>query len=198
MNHRGILKSLFVFITCIVSLIFILFTQKSFSIYYPANIFYLFPLGIMVILYERKRQKTYIGWIKKMYWLVIILNIGILIYYLFQTMIQYMKFATISTNLSFYYLIIIWIFFLSSLFDCQNETSSLHDWLTIIVCIVITLVFYRYWTDANFLHNLLKISDQNSMTVQLSYKYVEQYYPLFIFGLLALIIQRNILRIKKN
>ena len=197
MNPRGILKLLFVLISFLLSSFFIFFSSNLYIFEYPASIFYLFPIGVFVIFLEiGKRRKLKKFW-KKIYVGVVAINIGMVVYYVYKVIEMYLKFRIIESNLAFYYSILMMILLISSFFDIKGESDKLNDFLTIITCIMITLVVYRYEVDPNFLHNLLKIKDPNNFVLQDSYHYVTQYYPSFIAVLLVLLIQKNILKMKK-
>lgn len=185
MNYRGMLKSIFVFITFIISFIFIIIQYQYPAFFYPASPIYFLTIGLLVFFYEMNRRKKFTGWKKKLFIFVIIFNVGLIVYYVIQLLIQYVIFHSLESNITFYYSLLLWILLICSLFDCREETSFLNDILTIVTCVVITLVFYRYEVDPNF------------RRVLSSSHYVIQYYSSFVFVILTLLIQRGIVRMKK-
>lgn len=131
---------------------------------------------------------------KKFYYIILSIvssiNIFLIIYYLYYLISEYINCNSININIDFYYLIILNIIFSISIFDLKKDTNKQNDILTIITCIIISLVHYRYFLDPHFLHNLVNL---DSATVgNTSSHYIYQYYPYFIIMLSTLLIQRKI------
>lgn len=185
MNYRGMLKALFVLITFIISFVFIIIQNSYTAFFYPASPIYFLTVGLLVFFYEMNKRKKFMDWKRKLLIFIIILNVGLGVYYIVQLVIQYANFHSLDSNIAFYYSLLLWILLIVSLFDSRGESSLLNDILTIVTCVVITLVFYRYEIDPNFGRILS------------SYHYVTQYYYSFAFVIMALLIQRGVVRMKK-
>lgn len=186
MNPRASLKLLLLIITFLMSSIYI-YTIADTFIY---NIV-LIPLTLLIITLNLKPQNKKP---KKFYYIILSIvssiNIFLIIYYLYYLISEYINCNSININIDFYYLIILNIIFSISIFDLKKDTNKQNDILTIITCIIISLVHYRYFLDPHFLHNLVNL---DSATVgNTSSHYIYQYYPYFIIMLSTLLIQRKI------
>lgn len=186
MNLRAGLKLLFLIITFIISSIYIIGTYES-IIYHIL----LVPMALLIITLKLKpkQRKT-----KKVYYICLVItsliNIVIVAYYIYYFIYGYLHWNSLEVYPDLYYLNLLWITLIHSIFDLKKETNKLNDILTIIVCTIITLVFYRYYIDPRFLHNLINLHD--AIVGNTSYHYIHQYYNLFSIMLLILLIHKKI------
>lgn len=183
MNKRASLKLLFLTITFLISSIYIITTYKL-LIYHLI----LIPIALLIITIKLKPKKSKIYYL----WLIIIILINALlvIYYIYYFIKGYIHWNSLEIYPDLYYIILLWITLISSIFDLKKETNILNDILTIITSIIISLVFYRYYVDSKFLHNLIKLD--NAIVGNTSYHFIHQYYNLFSIMLLTLLIQNKI------
>lgn len=190
MNQRILLKLLFLIITLIISSIYIITTYDS-IIYHLL----LIPISILIITIKLKPKKT-----KKTYYIFLIIisliNILLLIYYLYYQVNGYIHWNSLEIHTDLYFLILLTITLTTNIFNLNKDTNKLNDILTIITCTIISLVFYRYYIDPKFLHNLIKLD--GAIVGNTSYHYIHQYYNLFSIMLLTLIIQNKINNYEKN
>lgn len=191
MNKRILLKVLFLLITTIISIFYILFTSNS-SIYLLSTLLFIFISLYIILNNLNKNNSLYksLNFLKT-------LNIIIIIIYIINLIITYTKYNTLELHPENYYFLILWIILLNNIFNLKKESNKLNDILTIIVCTFISLIHYRYYIDPNFLHNMMKL-DINSIILQNSYNYINQYYILFTIILLILHIHNKILNIKEK
>lgn len=186
MNLRALLKLLFLIITFIISSIYMITTYDSIICH-----LLLIPITLLIITLNLKPQKRKPG---KIYYFCLIItsliNISLIIYYIYYFIHGYLHWNSLEIYPDLYYLILVWISLIATIFDIKKDTNSLNDILTIISCTIITLVFYRYYIDPHFLHNLVKLD--GTMVGNTSYHYIHQHYNLFSIMLLVLLIQNKI------
>ena len=193
MNYRGFIKFIFVFISFISSVIFMFVTNKSFSIHYISTAL-LFCFGIIDYILIMFKNKHYDN--KSIYFISVIVAI-LFFYHVYNIVHEYISFQSFSFDISWYYLFILVILMIDSLFDIKRESSFLNDVLTIIVCLIISLVHYRYYLEPNFIHNMVKLPDMSSFGIGLqdSYFYVTKYYVWFLYVLIVIFIHKKTLNI---
>jgi len=188
MNHRAILKILFLFITFIISCIF-LFTK--YNIEALRYFIFLIPILIQIILTNKfisKNKKSKLFLI--VFIIISLIDIIIISLPFIYTLNEFIRFGSFNLEVEFYYLIIIWITFILSFYDIKKDTNRLNDILTIIVSLIISLVHYRYYIDPKFLHNLINL--EGAIVLSNSYNYVSQYYLSFFIMYIVLLIQKII------
>lgn len=185
MNPRKALKLLFLLITFIISSIYIITTYDS-IIYHLL----LIPIALLIITIKLKPQKRKPG---KIYYFCLtitsLINLVLIIYYIYYFISGYLHWNSLEIYPNLYYLILLMCTLVANIFNLKKNTNKLNDILTIIACTIITLVFYRYYIDPKFLHNLVKLDD--AMVGNTSYHYIHQYYNLFSIMLITLLIQNK-------
>lgn len=186
MNLRAGLKLLFLSITFIISSIYIITTYDAIGYHLM-----LIPIALLIITLklkpkQRKPQKIYYISLT----IISLINLAMVIYYLYYLIHGYIHWNSLEIYPDLYYLILLCITLITSIFDLNKNTNKLNDILTIITCTIITLVFYRYYIEPHFLHNLVKL--EGAMVGNTSYHYIHQYYNLFSIMLLVLLIQNKI------
>ena len=191
MNQRAILKLLFLTITLIISNIYIFFTAEAIYFNSPATPLYLIPITfLIIILKQKKKPKKHSRIFHILYYLICSINIILFLYYLYVIIFNYIKWNYIEPNFAFYYLVILHTSFILSLYDLKKDTNKLNDILTIITCLIISIVHYRYYIDPHFLHNLVNLED--AMVGNTSGSYINQYYNCFSIMFLTVLIHKEI------
>lgn len=186
MNPRALLKLLFLIIAFIISSIYMITTYDSITCH-----LLLIPIALFIITLNlkpkaKKPQKFYYICLA----ITSLINIALIIYYIYYFIQGYLHWNSLEIYPDLYYLILLWITLVTSIFDIKKDTNKLNDILTMTVSVIITLVFYRYYIDPHFLHNLVKLD--GAMVGNTSYHYIHQYYNLFSIMLLVLLIQNKI------
>lgn len=186
MNPRALLKLLFLIIAFIISSIYMITTYNSITCH-----LLLIPIALLIITLKLKPNQRNP---KKFYYICLattsLINIALIIYYIYYFIHGYIHWNSLEIYPDLYYLILLWINLIASIFDVKKDTNKLNDILTMIASGIITLVFYRYYIDPHFLHNLVKLD--GAMVGNTSYHYIHQYYNLFSIMLLVLLIQNKI------
>lgn len=191
MNPRAILKQLFLTITLIISTIYMFITSEAIYFDYSSSPLYLIPITFLIIMLKLKKKKRKHNKIFQVFFILIcLLNILLAVHYLYTIITDYIKWNSIQLDFALYYLIILYMSFLLNIFNLKKETNQLNDILTIITCLIISAVHYRYYIDSHFLHNLVNID--NAMTGSTSYAYINQYYSCFVMMYLTLLIHQAI------
>lgn len=186
MNPRANLKLLFLIITFIISSIYMITTYDSISYH-----LLLIPIALLIITLKLKPQQKKPSKIYYLFLIIISLtNMALVIYYIYYFIYGYLHWNSLEIYTDLYYLILLWITLIASTFDLKKDTNKLNDILTIFSCTIITLVFYRYYIDPHFLHNLITLD--GAIVGNTSYHYIHQYYNLFSIMLLVLLIQKKI------
>lgn len=189
MNHRIILKNIILLITCIISMFFLIQTS-TYTIEFPVSTLLFIFTTFNIILINLNKNNNLNSSIK----FISILCIFFLILYIINFINRYIELNLITNDSAFFYRYILWITLLTNLFSIKKESNKLNDILTIIVCILISIIHYRYYIDPKFIHNLMNLS-KDSIILQNGYNYILQYYYTFAIILLILYIQNIILNI---
>jgi len=190
MNHRIILKNIILLITCIISMFFLIQTS-TYTIEFPVSTLLFIFTTFNIILINLNKNNNLNSSIK----FISILCIFFLILYIINFINRYIELNLITNDSAFFYRYILWITLLTNLFSIKKESNKLNDILTIIVCILISIIHYRYYIDPKFIHNLMNLKT-DSLILQNGYNFISQYYYLFSIILLILYIQNLILNIK--
>lgn len=196
MNGKAFLKNILLFIMFMISIFFILITNKSIGLRGIGTRPLIIPITLslnFLLLEKRTKQKKLL---KISFIFLSILNSTWFLYHIYELISHYIKWNYLELDITYIYLNMITIMFITSLKDTKKETNSLNDILTIITTILLILIHYRYYLDKNLLHNIINNSNDINI-LQNRYIYITQYYPHFIFMYLILFIHKKITN-KKN
>ena len=190
MNYRGICKLIIIFVALISSIIFMFFTNQYLSISNLSTaLLFLFIIFDYLLIIFRKKHKSF----KSIYFISGVVVI-ITCYHLYFFIHNYILFNSLEVDASWFYLLILFLLFIDSFMDIKKKSNQLNDILTIIVCLLISFVHYRYYLEPRFIHHLTKLPDMSSFGIGLqdSYMYVTKYYLLFISILFVLFVHKKI------
>lgn len=186
MRNRNILKLILLSSMFILSCIFI-FSNRLLWLYDTNNLIYiyLFPILLPINIYLLKRKKKGL-----FIYLFSIVNGIFLAFEIINTIKGYLEFN--SFLLEYFYLVIISYTLISSILNFRKIENIYNDLLISLISFFVIIIHIRYYFDNSFLHNLLNITDTNSIILQNSYSYVTSCYGYFIIMFLVVLINQEI------
>ena len=183
MNNRNIFKIILLSLMVILSYVFI-FSNNLLWVYGTNSLIYidLLPILLPINIYLLKKRNKF----------TIIFTVinGIFLLLEIINMIRgYLEFG--GFLIEYFYLAVITYALISSILNFKNEESVTKDSLLCVISLFGIVIHVRYYFDNSFLHNLLNITDKNSMILQNSWSYVTGYYGYFIIMFLVVLINQR-------
>lgn len=183
MNNRNILKILLVVAMYVFSCIFI-YSNKLLWVYETNNWLYinLLPIILPVNIFLLKKKNKFII-------IFSVINGLFLGMEIINMVMGYFEYG--SVMIEYFYLVVISYVLISSILNFRKNESVTNDLLMCGISFLVIVIHMRYYFDNSFLHNLLNITDRNSIILQNSYNYVTSYYVYFIIMFLVVLVNQR-------
>ena len=132
---------------------------------------------------------------KKISIILFLFNLSFIIKIIYSILREFILFQEFNTEwLRYFYLITITLVFTNSILDRKKELT-IYDNFIILLSMIGIFIFYRYYLDYHFLHNIFR-SNYTTSGATTYLNYIHQYYLPFIIGYIILLMGNKIESLK--